>query len=244
MALACTWQGYADTDINFSEFFGHDHTVAVRFMLQFPRAYAGPMLSVNGSGTYVLGQAYYSKDPGEPPDLVLRVGSGTITIGSSITVGTWHHIAAVRSANVFKLYLDGVQIGNSLNAPASGGPAGKLRLGKDTFDAALDGGGNQFYGLLDDVAIFTAALSDTRIKNLAKTKHLSGTENDLLAGFVFGYKTLGGPRPKLSRPLALSVGATTCDITPDRNDAADAKKLPLASTAFMHLPFPAGTQWE
>ena len=41
VALACTWGGYADTDLDFSEFFAGNHTVAVRFMLQFPNAYAG-----------------------------------------------------------------------------------------------------------------------------------------------------------------------------------------------------------
>ncbi len=243
MAIACTWQGYADTDINYAEFFGSDHTLAVRFMLQFPRAYTGPMLSVNGAGAFVLGQAYFKKTPGSPPDLVLQVGSSSIIAATTIKAGTWHHLAAVRKNNVYKIYLDGSQIGNSIAVPASGIPNGTLRLGKDTFNAALDGGGSQFYGLLDDVAIFDSALTENQIKDLSKSQHISGTEANLLAGFVFGRQLVGGLPAKLARPLTLSVGATICSVSENRENAADAKKMPLASTSFMHLPYPTGT-WE
>lgn len=68
-------------------------------------------------------------------------------------------------------------------------------MGKDTFNAALDSGGNQFYGLLGDVAVFNTALSATRIKDLAQAKHLSRTEQGLLAGFVFGYPVSEGSKP-------------------------------------------------
>jgi hypothetical protein len=71
VALACTWGGYADTDIDFSEFFNSDHTICVRFMMQYPNAYTGPMLSVNGTGTYVLGQGDFLADfPGNQVKLV------------------------------------------------------------------------------------------------------------------------------------------------------------------------------
>lgn len=243
MAMACTWQGYADTDISYAEFFGSDHTLAVRFMLQFPRAYTGPMLSVNGTGTFILGQAYFSKTPGNPPDLILQVGSSILTVGTNIKSGTWHHLVAVRKTNVYRLYLDGLQIGNSLAVPASGIPNGTLRLGKDTFNAAVDGGGNQFYGLLDDVAIFDSALTENQIKDVSKSQNLSGTEANLLVGFVFGRRLVGGLPAKLARSLTLSVGATICAVSANRENTADAKKLPLASTSFMRLPYPTGT-WE
>ena len=51
-AAAFGWRGYADTDLQFSEFYGSDHTLSVRFMLQYPNAYTGPILSVDGSGTF------------------------------------------------------------------------------------------------------------------------------------------------------------------------------------------------
>src|SRR5262249_12213832 len=59
LGVALGWRGYADTDLNFSEFFSGDHTVMVRFMPQYPNAYPGPILAENGSGTYVIGQGEY-----------------------------------------------------------------------------------------------------------------------------------------------------------------------------------------
>jgi len=95
-ALACTWGGYADTDLNFTEFFSGSHTVAVRFMLQYPNAYVGPMLSVRGSGTYLIGQGDFHAAPAGAK-LVVRIGSQTITHQVNLAAGTWHHLAVVRS---------------------------------------------------------------------------------------------------------------------------------------------------
>ncbi len=144
MALSCTWGGFADTDVDFTEFFGQDHTIAVRFMLQYPQAYTGPMLSVNGSGTFIIGQGDYFESPGSQTKLVLRIGSKHVTHPENFSAGTWHHLAVVRHGNNFTLYLDGKPTGTSLTFSGSGGPAGKLRFGKDTFDPALDAGGINF----------------------------------------------------------------------------------------------------
>ena len=166
MALTCTWGGYADTDIAFTEFFNGDHTIAVRFMLQYPNAYTGPMLSVNGTGTYLIGQGDFFAAPGSKIKLVMQLGTGQVSNPVSVAAGTWHHLAVVRSGSSFQLYFDGKAVGSSLSLPASGLPTGKLRLGKNTFDAALDGGAAQFYGLLDDLAIFKKALSAARSTSL------------------------------------------------------------------------------
>ena len=50
MALSLTWGGRVDTNVAFSEFFAGNHTVAVRFMMQFVNVYTGPMIAVHGSG--------------------------------------------------------------------------------------------------------------------------------------------------------------------------------------------------
>ena len=57
-AAAFGWRGYADTDLQFSEFYGSNHTLSVRFMLQYPNAYTGPILSVDGSGAFFLAKAF------------------------------------------------------------------------------------------------------------------------------------------------------------------------------------------
>jgi hypothetical protein len=50
MAVTLTWQGYVDTDLDFSKFLMRDHSSVLRFMPQFPHAYEGPMVAENGTG--------------------------------------------------------------------------------------------------------------------------------------------------------------------------------------------------
>ncbi|MGH7202253.1 MAG: hypothetical protein ACREJB_16735, partial [Planctomycetaceae bacterium] len=57
--IAFDWQGVADTDLRFNEFFDRDHTVVARFMPQYPYGYAGPIFAENGGGTYCIGQGHY-----------------------------------------------------------------------------------------------------------------------------------------------------------------------------------------
>ena len=45
MAIALSWRGYVDSNLDFSEFFFADHTIIVRFMPQFPNAHGGPWSS-------------------------------------------------------------------------------------------------------------------------------------------------------------------------------------------------------
>ena len=89
------------------------------------------------------------------------------------------------------LFLDGKPAGAPLRPTAQAQPAGTLRFGKGHLRPNLDGGGRQFYGLLDDVAVFTAALLAGDIAALAAAQHLTGTEANLLAGYVFGLPLQG-----------------------------------------------------
>jgi Concanavalin A-like lectin/glucanases superfamily len=109
--LACTWGGYADTNVDFTEFFAGNHTVAVRFMLQFPNAYTGPMLAVNGGGSYVIGQGDFLGDtPGGQTKLVAKIGNGQLIYPLNLLAGTWHHLAVTRTGSTVRLYLDGQQV--------------------------------------------------------------------------------------------------------------------------------------
>jgi hypothetical protein len=80
-ALALRWAGYVDTGTDFSDFFGQNHTLVARFMPPYPRAYAGPIITVDdGSGSFVLSQATYNGET----RLGLRVGSVSLSYPYSL----------------------------------------------------------------------------------------------------------------------------------------------------------------
>jgi len=77
--MSLGWEGLIDTDLKFTEFFGRDHTLVIRFLPQYAHAYAGPLLAENGAGTYLIGigDYYWGKGGRLQPDapvLFMEVG--------------------------------------------------------------------------------------------------------------------------------------------------------------------------
>lgn len=229
MALSLTWGGRADTNIAYSEFFVGNHTVAARFMLQFVNVYAGPMLAVHGSGVYFIGYG-----DGGNNKISIRIGTGSLDVPIEASFQeTWHHVAVVRNGTTCTVYIDGVMKG-TLTISSSNNPSGTIRLGRS------DEIHQQFYGFLDDVAVFKAALTASQVAALAAATTLSGNEANLLAGFVFG-DGLGAPLPAtLTRPITYVPGALNVTVSSSRNSAADRALLPLSLVSHMRLPFEQG----
>jgi hypothetical protein len=75
------------------------------------------------------------------------------------TTGVWYHLAAVKSATAFSLYVDGqLQDSRSPIPDFMDLHVGELRLGADTLQ------GMHLNGLIDEVAIYSRALSATEIQ--------------------------------------------------------------------------------
>ena len=230
MALSLTWGGRADTNVAFSEFFAGNHTVAARFMMQFINVYTGPMIAVHGSGTYFIGSVYGG---GTDNRLRIRAGSGLLDVPFAASFKeAWHHVAVVRSGSTCTIYVDGVSKG-TLTVGSSANPNGTIRLGRS------DEVHQQFYGFLDDVAVFTKALSAAEVAALSSSKTLTGNEAGLHAGFVFGDGPTTTPA-SLSRPLTYVPGAHNITLSANRSNAADRAKLPLSLVSHMRLPFAQG----
>jgi len=154
MALSLTWGGRADTNVALSEFLTGNHTVAVRFMMQFVNVYAGPMVAGHGSGRYFIGNGNGGADNNK---ISIRIGASALDVPIATNFKeAWHHVAVVRNGSTCTVYLDGASKG-TLTFPTSNVPTGTLRFGRS------DEIHEQFYGLIDDVAVFKAALSASTV---------------------------------------------------------------------------------
>jgi Concanavalin A-like lectin/glucanases superfamily len=265
-AAALRWPGYVDTDLPYSSFFTKNFTITARFMLQYPRAYRGPIISVSDdSGSFEVGQGDYRSFV-TGVKLNLKVGgSENVFYSNALAAGKWQHLALVRQftspfmsnyGSSFTLYLNGQKLcvatlfscGDSVWIGGSGpaAPAGSLRIGRTSTSQA---GLTQFYGLVDDVAVFSQALSATTIQALAAKSRLDGGEQGLLRGWTFdNYTPSGAPLPAaLDHPAQFNQGAVPTGVSQTRDDAADAGSLPLPDPFFpqpaLRLPFKSGQPW-
>lgn len=242
MAVAFGWKGAVDTDLQFSEFYGADHTVVAWFLPQYPNGYAGPIFSVNGVGTYLIGQGDRNTSAGA--HLISRIGDASEILSPlPFPAGQWSHLAVRRNGNQVAVFLNGQPLGSLLTITGADTPVGTLRLGRAAPGQGVDGQEAQFYGLIDEVAVYNLALSDTEISTqfVGKT-HLSGTETGLIAGWRFT-PTPGTPAaPQLSRATVISGAAAV--IAQSANwSAADLGLIPLPAHDPQQLPFLSGEAW-
>jgi hypothetical protein len=169
---------------------------------------------------------------------------------AALKAGQWQHLAVVRSGSWIKLYLNGQQLcaddgGLFCDLALVGNttwPSGTLRLGREA------SGDAQFYGFVDDVAVFKQALTGSQVAAInTGVKRLTGGESGLYAGYTFDPRTPSGQAlpAKLSRPLSYHEPATRKVLSQARDSAADAKHLPAPfQQAEMDLPFPWGDEWR
>ena len=242
MAVTFGWKGAVDTNILFSEFYTNDHTILIWFLPQYPRAYCGPLLSVNGTGNYIVGQGDYNNQG--KTHLISRIeGANQVYLSAVFSGAVWYQLAIVRESNNIKLYLNGQILGSPLTLTNTNVPSGKLRLGRPSPGKGVDNREAQFYGMIGELAIFTRALTNNEIlTNFTNRGHLTGNELDLLAGFLFLPSTTGSLPQRLLRPIVLS--GETAILTNSRNwSNLDINLIPLPMHQAMELPFLSGEAW-
>jgi len=253
MALACTWGGSAQSDVEFSRFFQNPHTIAIRFLMKYPIGYAGAFLSVHGKGRYFVGQGDFKSlgiapEEGQhgvvvPGRTNLLIEIGREFFNHPIGDHGWHHVALTRTGNQMQVFIDGEPL-RPFRLSAESLPEGTLRFGHSGFRLVSEGSGGQFYGLLDDFALFDSVLEPDQIKKLANAKRLTGDEPDLRVGCVFRDVQPESLPKRLRLPLELSHGASFQEVSDSRNPILDLPRIPLPLNSHMHLPFAPGEAWH
>jgi hypothetical protein len=113
----------------------------------------------------------------------LRAGGSTATLvagGTDIPAGSWQHAALVYDGAVMKLFLGGAEVASAPKSGALDTGAGVLAsIGGQPSGA----GGNGFRGLLDDIRIYTNALTASEIAALMNPQPGA---RDLYADWVLG----------------------------------------------------------
>lgn len=136
--------------------------------------------------------------------------------------------------------------------PAASGPLGVLQIGRTRAKANEPLAPSQFYGLVDDVAVYNRALTPNEIAEIASSnKRLRGNEANLIYALSFDKPEPGGifqQAAVLNSPMTLSAKVwEDVAISGNRNnaDAAqfDDSHLISATTVHETLPLPVGETW-
>jgi len=90
---------------------------------------------------------------------ILLGGRGFLNSSANLTPGVWQHVAIVCNANVWSLYLNGVQYAVSNNTLS---PRASATVG--TFVGSNNSLGENFYGSIDEVSFWSVARSTANIQ--------------------------------------------------------------------------------
>lgn len=122
-------------------------------------------LIVNQDPTFDFGVGWTSNK------LTLWLNDGSFkgaTSVSNVNDGKWHFVVGVYDNSSIKLYIDGVQDGvNNV------GNISRVGTAKKTVIGALNSGGQNFLGTIDEISIFNRALTPTEISDHYKRGVLS-----------------------------------------------------------------------
>lgn len=119
---------------------------------------------------------------------------------TTITDTNWHHVAATKSGSTVVLYIDGVDVTGTVTNQTLADTTSALTIGQDNNTW-------WFNGTLDELAIYSTALSAARIlAHYNAGAGISGTvyEQDFTAGLTFSGALTRAPRKALSGGLTFS----------------------------------------
>lgn len=239
MAYSTRWQSRVRLGNDLSTISASAFSVSVRFFPIYRAPHFGAVFGVRGSsGDFAFGQWLVTKDvTGEAswakPAVGLIVGSEQkqYVADGSLQINKWNHLAVVfKPRSGWTIYLNGVSIGT---VPDSGFRAsGEISMGRIAQSDKL----SQFYGLIDDVAVFDKALTATEVQSYAALKSLTGSEAGLKWGWDFD--TASGVMNTQSQTPVVEGNAIKVKVSATRSPV-DQRAMPDPVQAVAYrLPFP------
>src|SRR5882724_7114332 len=102
---------------------------------------------------------YASNSVGNP-EINGRLGSANYTAeGQALAANTWTHLVGTYDGTTFRLYLNGVQVANRVQTGTIAASSGPVRIGGNSM------WGEYFAGRIDEVRIYSRALTQAEIQN-------------------------------------------------------------------------------
>lgn len=267
------WGSFYDTDVLFESFFPTDHTLMARFMAQYELSFEAPVVaggaraSLLSAGTEAIcvNTAAPCRDQNLAAGLFLRLGTSKFTYmiprpapymeglqsaGRAPVPGNslWRQLFLVRRGNMMEVWLDGDHLCRAGFPPAecdapigAVAPVGPLRLGQRSTDPNETM--PQFYGLIDDVALFDHALGAAEISAWSTGTEGPGAGDSGVTAWIDFNQAATDAR--IHPASTLTGSAQVVRVSANHDSAADSALLPILSgTAPIEIPFAGGETWE
>jgi hypothetical protein len=260
-----------DTGVSLSSFVGQPFTLTAWVMPEYTHNDHGPFFTERsgtgnmfffGQGDYLKGDVDRTNDiPGMPVLFVSIAGKSVSYLAPNYTLRQWNHVALVRGADArLRAYVDGAELtpflrgGTASNIALNVGdvlPDGTLSFGSRG-EAQPDNEYDQFsqlYGLIDDVAVYTRALSQSELTAMATSGSTFSNTQGLLAGWTFDRYGTGVSVPPPLNPALTARGRLHHLVVSGTHATSDASRLEAAayispSSGSFTLPFARGESWR
>ena len=113
-------------------------------------------------------------------EFAVRNGKVQRTLSAPFPLGSWHHVVAVYNQRTISLYIDGTSVATDSSVPYAsvGNHSDATGLGGTNGGNAFDKKSNSLNGAIDNFHLYTTALSEEQIAQLAES---SGGPGELVA---------------------------------------------------------------
>ena len=169
------------------------------------------------SAGYYAWALYGNNDANRPAAHIVNSADRGIQGPASLPVNTWSHLAATYDGTVVALYLNGSQVSQLLTSGPMAPTSQPLKIGGNAI------WGEWFSGLIDEVRVYSRALSASEIQaDMDTADHESGFGGAFCAGVVvgLGWVELGAAElggcvgQRWGGALQRASGSTSAGFTP------------------------------